>query len=258
MPAPNVSYRLPLTDPKRTPTPARKTRIAENWRMADRDDEVKFFTGGLLVITGVVFVLYVFSLQEFHGRIPIWALPFIAFTSEVPWHGPASIGAVATALIGYRMARRADAGLPFWGDGTSDRKTQASKPIGTAPASRNALDDYRLDNASILAMKRKLLGEFPEQSQMEDPTRHYPPSVEERQSERTMTPSPALARIIGDDPMTRTEVIQKLWAYIKRNGLQDAKNKRMIKADEKLLAVVNGRRQVSLFDMTKLISRHLS
>jgi chromatin remodeling complex protein RSC6 len=57
--------------------------------------------------------------------------------------------------------------------------------------------------------------------------------------------------------MPRTEVTKKLWAYIKRNGLQDKTNKRMINADDKLRAVFGGRSQVSMFDMTKLVSNHL-
>ena len=75
---------------------------------------------------------------------------------------------------------------------------------------------------------------------------------------KPMTPSPALAAVIGDKPMPRTEVTKKLWAYIKRNGLQDKSNRRMINADDKLRAVFGGKSQVSMFDMTKLVSKHLS
>jgi chromatin remodeling complex protein RSC6 len=75
---------------------------------------------------------------------------------------------------------------------------------------------------------------------------------------KAMTPSPALAAVIGDKGMPRTEVVKKLWAYIKKHGLQDAKNKRMINADDKLKAVFGGKAQVSMFDMTKLVSKHLS
>ena len=75
---------------------------------------------------------------------------------------------------------------------------------------------------------------------------------------KAMTPSPALAAVIGDKGMPRTEVVKKLWAYIKKHGLQDAKNKRMINADDKLKPVFGGKAQVSMFDMTKLVSKHLS
>ncbi len=70
--------------------------------------------------------------------------------------------------------------------------------------------------------------------------------------------SPALAAVIGGGPYPRTEVVKKLWVYIKKNGLQDAKNRRMINADDKLKPVFSGKGQVSMFDMTKLVSKHLS
>jgi chromatin remodeling complex protein RSC6 len=74
---------------------------------------------------------------------------------------------------------------------------------------------------------------------------------------KPMTPSPALSEVVGDKPMPRTEVTKKLWAYIKRNGLQDKKNKRMINADDELKAVFGGRSTVNMFEMTKLVSKHL-
>src|ERR671913_414657 len=75
---------------------------------------------------------------------------------------------------------------------------------------------------------------------------------------RPSQPSAKLAAVIGNNPMPRTQVISKLWAYIKRNGLQDAKNRRAINADDKLRPVFGGKSQVSMFDMTKLVNRHLS
>ena len=74
---------------------------------------------------------------------------------------------------------------------------------------------------------------------------------------KPMNPSPTLAAVIGGSPMPRTEVTKKLWAYIKRNGLQDRVNKRMINGDDKLRAVFGGKAQVSMFEMTKLVSNHL-
>jgi upstream activation factor subunit UAF30 len=62
---------------------------------------------------------------------------------------------------------------------------------------------------------------------------------------------------VGDRPMPRTEVTKKIWDYIKKNNLQDSKNRRMINADEKLKSVFNGKRQVSMFEMTKLVNQHL-
>jgi chromatin remodeling complex protein RSC6 len=74
---------------------------------------------------------------------------------------------------------------------------------------------------------------------------------------KPMTPTATLAAVIGGAPMPRTEVTKKLWAYIKRNGLQDSKNRRNINADDKLQDVFGGKKQVSMFEMTKLVSRHL-
>jgi len=74
---------------------------------------------------------------------------------------------------------------------------------------------------------------------------------------KPMQPSAALGAVIGDKAMPRTEITKRLWDYIKKNKLQDAKNRRMINADEKLAAVFGGKRQVSMFDMTKLVSKHL-
>ena len=74
---------------------------------------------------------------------------------------------------------------------------------------------------------------------------------------KPLTPSPALAAVVGKDPLPRTEIISKLWVYIKANKLQDAANKRMINADAKLKDIFK-KPQVSMFEMTKLISDHLS
>ena len=74
---------------------------------------------------------------------------------------------------------------------------------------------------------------------------------------KPMNPSPTLAAVIGGSPMPRTEVTKKLWGYIKRNGLQDKSNRRMINSDDKLKPDFGGRSQVSMFEMTKLVSNHL-
>ena len=74
---------------------------------------------------------------------------------------------------------------------------------------------------------------------------------------KPMTPSSVLAAVIGGAPMPRTEVTKKIWDYIKKNKLQDAINRRLINADEKLRAVFGGKGKVSMFEMTKLVSNHL-
>ena len=74
---------------------------------------------------------------------------------------------------------------------------------------------------------------------------------------KAMTPSASLAAVIGSAPLPRTEVTKKLWAYIKKNDLQDSKNRRNINADDKLKDVFGGKKTVSMFEMTKLVAGHL-
>ena len=74
---------------------------------------------------------------------------------------------------------------------------------------------------------------------------------------RPVQPDEALGAVVGSSPMPRTEVTKKLWAYIRKNDLQDAKEKRMINADDKLSKVFGGKKQVSMFEMTKLVSKHV-
>ena len=74
---------------------------------------------------------------------------------------------------------------------------------------------------------------------------------------KEVQPSAELAAIVGSTPLPRTEITKRLWAYIKEHGLQDAKNRRMINPDAKLRPVVNGREQISMFDLPKLVSRHV-
>jgi upstream activation factor subunit UAF30 len=74
---------------------------------------------------------------------------------------------------------------------------------------------------------------------------------------KALTPSASLAAVVGSAPLPRTEVTKKLWAYIKKNGLQDSKNRRNINADDKLKDVFGGKKTVSMFEMTKLVAGHL-
>ncbi|MBM3341983.1 MAG: hypothetical protein FJY56_07715 [Betaproteobacteria bacterium] len=75
---------------------------------------------------------------------------------------------------------------------------------------------------------------------------------------KAMKPSAALAAVIGAAAAPRTEVTKKIWVYIKKRGLQDDKNRRMINADDALKPVFGGKKQVSMFEMTKLVNKHLS
>lgn len=74
---------------------------------------------------------------------------------------------------------------------------------------------------------------------------------------KAMTPTAALGAVIGTSPAPRTEVTKKIWLYIKKHGLQDSKNRRNINADDKLKEVFGGKKQVSMFEMTKLVNKHL-
>jgi chromatin remodeling complex protein RSC6 len=74
---------------------------------------------------------------------------------------------------------------------------------------------------------------------------------------RPVQPDAKLAAIVGSKPLPRTQITKKLWAYIKKNGCQDKKKRTMINADKSLREVFNGKGQVSMFEMTKLVSRHL-
>ena len=69
--------------------------------------------------------------------------------------------------------------------------------------------------------------------------------------------SPVMAEVIGNKPMPRTEIIKKIWDYIKKNNLQDSKNRRMINADDKLKAVFGGKTQVSMFELAKIVNNHV-
>src|SRR6478735_7181531 len=72
-----------------------------------------------------------------------------------------------------------------------------------------------------------------------------------------VSPDSALAAVVGDKPMPRTEITKRLWAYIKKNGLQDQKNRRMINSDASLKPVFGGKATVNMFEMTKLVSKHV-
>lgn len=72
-----------------------------------------------------------------------------------------------------------------------------------------------------------------------------------------LTPSPALGEVVGSKPLPRTEIIKKIWGHIKKNDLQDKKNRRMINADEKLKAVFGGKTQISMFELAKIVNKHV-
>jgi len=72
-----------------------------------------------------------------------------------------------------------------------------------------------------------------------------------------LTPSASLAEVVGSKPLPRTEIIKKIWDYIKKNGLQDKQNRRMINADDKLKTVFAGKEQISMFELAKVVNNHV-
>ena len=74
---------------------------------------------------------------------------------------------------------------------------------------------------------------------------------------RPLQPDATLGAVVGNKPLPRTQVTKKIWAYIKKNNLQDTQNKRMINGDDKLKAIFGGKKQVSMFEMTKLVNKHM-
>ncbi|WP_276372636.1 SWIB/MDM2 domain-containing protein [Chryseolinea sp. H1M3-3] len=72
-----------------------------------------------------------------------------------------------------------------------------------------------------------------------------------------LTPSESLGAVVGTKPIPRTEIIKKIWDYIKKNGLQDKQNKRMINADDKLKTVFGGKEQISMFELAKIVNNHV-
>jgi upstream activation factor subunit UAF30 len=120
------------------------------------------------------------------------------------------------------------------------KKSAAKKPAAKKPAAKKAAPAKKKPVAKKAAAKKPAAKRKPNAAFM-----------------KPMTPSAALAAVVGSMPMPRTEVTKKIWDYIKKNKLQDAINRRLINADEKLRAVFGGKGKVSMFEMTKLVSNHL-
>jgi chromatin remodeling complex protein RSC6 len=120
------------------------------------------------------------------------------------------------------------------------KKAAAKKPAAKKPAAKKAAPKKVAKKAAPKKVAKKKVARKPNPAFM-----------------KALTPSAELAAVVGAKPMPRTEVVKKIWAYIKANKLQDSKNKRMINADAKLKAVFAGKGQVSMFDMAKHLAKHL-
>jgi chromatin remodeling complex protein RSC6 len=152
--------------------------------------------------------------------------------------------------------------------GADDRRERENRAPSSHPHHRIILPDSKSLNPQILKSQRGKPGfvvlsprRFP---RLPEETAVAKKTVKKKSARkpnaafmRPVTPSDTLAEVVGPKAIPRTEVTKKLWAYIKKNGLQDKKNKRMINADDNLKAVFGGKSSVNMFAMTKLVSKHL-
>ncbi len=141
------------------------------------------------------------------------------------------------------------------------KKAAAKKaaPAKKAPAAKKAAPAKKAPAAKKAAPAKKVAAKKAAPAKKAPAKKAAAPKVKRTPNAafmKAMTPSAALAAIIGDKALPRTEVTKKVWDYIKKNKLQDAVNKRMINADAKLKEIFK-KAQVSMFEMTKLISSHL-
>jgi upstream activation factor subunit UAF30 len=134
------------------------------------------------------------------------------------------------------------------------KKAPAKKAAVKKPAAKKAAKPAAKKAAAKKAAPKKAAAKKPVAKKAAKPKTPRKPNAAFM---KPMTPSAVLSAVVGSNPLPRTEVTKKVWDYIKKNKLQDEANKRNINADEKLKAVFGGKKQVSMFEMTKLISDHL-
>ncbi|MCW5625638.1 MAG: SWIB/MDM2 domain-containing protein [Burkholderiales bacterium] len=145
-------------------------------------------------------------------------------------------------------------------------KKPAAKKPAAKPAAKKAAPAKKPAAAKTAAPAKKAAAAPAKKAAAAAPAKKAAPAAKKPAVKRTpnaafmkpLTPSAILAAVIGDKAIPRTEVTKKVWEYIKKHDLQDAKNKRNINADDKLKAVFGGKKQVTMFELTKLVSNHLS
>lgn len=138
------------------------------------------------------------------------------------------------------------------------KKTAAKKPAKKVTAAKKPAKKAAVKKAAV--KKAAVKKAAPKKAAAKKKVAKKKPAVKRKPNAafmKAMTPSPALGAVIGNSPAPRTEVTKKIWAYIKKNKLQDSVNKRNINADDKLKEVFGGKKQVSMFEMTKLVNKHL-
>lgn len=130
-------------------------------------------------------------------------------------------------------------------------------PVSAASDAYRAVIQF-VNEFTARQVQEAIAREREEYDEDEDEDEDVPRVIPEVTFLKCVRPSDHLAAIVGKDPLPRTEVTKKVWDYIKKHNLQDTHNRRMINSDEKLKEVFGGKAQISLFEMTKLISNHLS
>jgi len=126
---------------------------------------------------------------------------------------------------------------------------KVAKKAAKKPAAKKAVKKAAPKKAAKKAAPKKAAKKAPKKKSARKPNAAFM---------KALTPSAALGAVIGSKAVPRTEAVKAIWKYIKANKLQDAKNKRMINADAKLLVVFGGKKQVSMFDMAKHLAKNLS
>ena len=129
------------------------------------------------------------------------------------------------------------------------KKPAAKKPAAKKAAPKKAVVAKKAPAKKVVAAKKPAAKKAPKVKVKRRPNAALM---------KPMTPSATLAAVVGAKPQPRGQITKNLWAYIKKNGLQDKTNKRQINADEKLKAIFGGKASVSMFEMTKLVSKHIS
>jgi upstream activation factor subunit UAF30 len=129
------------------------------------------------------------------------------------------------------------------------KKPAAKKPAAKKAAPKKAVAAKKAPAKKVVAAKKPAAKKAPKVKVKRKPNAALM---------KPMTPSATLAAVVGAKPQPRGQITKNLWAYIKKNGLQDKTNKRQINADEKLKAIFGGKASVSMFEMTKLVSKHIS
>lgn len=243
------------------------TRIRTDTGFITMHSDTRNLAAGIIaVIAGLSAVSFVFVEQQIYGRVPVIALPFIAWWSDTWWHGPISTGGAIAIVWGWYKAKASYAAVKERGSHPStmsrNEVRHAAQRLSRGVTSESSLhptDDptygpwyYARPSHSFDLPRPSGTGTQRAEDLWDNDNTDTPKDT------RLYTPSPALARLVGSQPLTRTEVVKAVWAYIRKHNLQSTRNPRLVLVDSFLSPIVGNRRTISMFDMTKHISKHLS